>query len=202
MLRQTAAFGLNHLLDQHLWARERLRPHAGQIMEFRASPMPPVRLQIDESGHVGPADAGESDLVVTAKPGVIPFLVRRGPDTSQAFDFTGRADLADTVRDLLRHLDWDAEEDLSRLIGDVAAHRMASAGRDFVAWQREAAERLAQNFAEYVSEEQPLLMSRAQFESLSRQNTELLEALERLEQRVQRAEASAATPTQGSNNPG
>lgn len=202
MLGQTTAFGLNHLLDQHLWARERLRPHAGQVIEFRAPLMPPVRLQVDESGHVGPAEAGESDLVVTAKPGILPFLIRRGPDTSQAFDFTGRADLADTLRDLLRHLDWDAEEDLSRLVGDVAAHRMVSAGRDFVAWQREAAERLAQNFAEYISEEKPLLMSRAHLESLARQNAELLEALERLEQRVQRAEAAAGTPMQGSNNPG
>jgi len=27
------------------------------------------------------------------------------------------------------HLRWDVEEDLSRVVGDIAAHRMAQAGR-------------------------------------------------------------------------
>jgi ubiquinone biosynthesis protein UbiJ len=202
MLAQTAALGLNHLLDQHLWARERLRVHAGQSIEFRAPPLPSVRLLVGESGRVAAAPAGPSDLVVTARPGVLPFLVRRGPDVSQAFDFTGRPDLAETVGELMQHLDWDAEEDLSRLVGDVAAHRMVSAGRDFIGWQREAAERLAQNFAEYLSEERPLLVSRAQFETFMRENIQLLDSVEQLEQRLQRAEGPAAAATQDPGDPG
>ncbi|OGA26972.1 MAG: hypothetical protein A3I01_07575 [Betaproteobacteria bacterium RIFCSPLOWO2_02_FULL_65_24] len=201
MLGQTAAFGLNHLLDQHLWARERLRVHAGQSIEFRAPPLPSVRLLVEESGRVMAASEAASDLVVTVKAGVLPFLVRRGPDISQAFDFAGRADLADTVRDLLEHLEWDAEEDLSQLVGDIAAHRMVAAGRDFFAWQGEAAERLAQNFAEYLSEERPLLVSRAQFESFMRENIRVLDSVELLEQRLQRLEQDAGAPAQD-RNPG
>ena len=36
------------------------------------------------------------------------------------------------------HLAWDVEEDLSTVFGDVVAHRLASGGRAFAAWQRDA----------------------------------------------------------------
>jgi ubiquinone biosynthesis protein UbiJ len=196
MLAQMAAVGLNHLLDQHLWARERLRAHAGQSIEFSAPPFAAVRLLVEESGRVTGASEGASDLVVTVKPGALSFMARRGGELAHAFDFAGRDDLADTVRDLLEHLEWDPEEDLSRLVGDVAAHRMVSAGRSFLAWQRDAAERLAQNCAEYLSEERRLLVSRAQFESFMRDNTKVLDGVELLEQRLQRLERNAGAPTQ------
>lgn len=184
MLAQTAAFGLNHLLDQQLWAREKLRAHAGRVIELRSPPLPALQLRIDDAGRVAPASQVESDVVIAVKPGVLPFLLRRGPDTSQAFDIIGKADLAESLRDLLEHLEWDAEEDLSRLVGDAAAHRMVSSGRDLLAWQRGAAERLAQNFAEYLGEERPVLLRRPLFESFARETGELIDRLERLEERL------------------
>jgi len=75
----------------------------------------------------------------------------------------GNAGLASAVQDLFQRLEWDVEEDLSRIFGDIAAHRMASTGRELRAWQRDAFERTAQNFAEYWSEENPLLARRAEF---------------------------------------
>lgn len=184
MLAQTAAFGLNHLLEQQVWAREKLRAHVGKIIEFRSPLLPALQLRIDEAGRVAPASQGENDAVITVKPGVLPFLLRRGPDTWQAFDISGNADLAESLRHLIEHLEWDAEEDLSRLVGDVAAHRMASSGRDLLAWQRDAAERLAQNFAEYLGEERPVLLRRPLFESFVRETGELIDRVERLEARL------------------
>ena len=186
MLAQTAALALNHLLDQQVWAREKLRAHAGRIIEFRSPPLPSTQLRVDEAGRVTAAPQADSDLVVTVKPGVVPFLLRRGSDTSQAFEFTGHAGLGETVRELLQNLEWDAEEDLSRVVGDAAAHRMMAASRDLIAWQREAFERLAQNVAEYLGEERPVLLRRPLFESFARDNRELIEKLEKLEERVRR----------------
>jgi ubiquinone biosynthesis accessory factor UbiJ len=186
MLGQPAAFAFNHLLGQQMWAREKLRAHAGQVVEFRSPPLPSVQFRIDDDGRVAATSQAESDLVITVKSGVVPFLLRRGSDTSHAFEFTGRAALAETMRDLLQHLEWDPEEDLSRIVGDTAAHRMASAGRQLVAWQREAAERLAQNVAEYLGEERPVLLRRPLFESFAHQNRELIDRLEALEERVRR----------------
>ena len=54
----------------------------------------------------------------------------------------GNDKLAAEVLLLARHLRWDAEEALSRLIGDVAAHRVAGAGRALIAWHEDSARRL------------------------------------------------------------
>ena len=71
----------------------------------------------------------------------------------RVIDVSGNAKLAAEVLVLVRHLRWDAEEDLARVIGDVAAHRLAGWASGFVAWQRDAIARLADSAMEYVLEE-------------------------------------------------
>jgi ubiquinone biosynthesis protein UbiJ len=67
----------------------------------------------------------------------------------------GAADFAEALGSVLRKLDWDAEEDLSRVVGDIAAHRIVKTAGGFAAAQAEAARRLADNFAEYLRYERP-----------------------------------------------
>ena len=85
---------------------------------------------------------------------------------------------------LFRHLSWDFEEDLSGVFGDIVAHRLASAGKAFVAWQRDAALRLAESLAEYWTEEQPLLARPTDVESFCRDVDALRDDVARLEKRV------------------
>ena len=61
----------------------------------------------------------------------------------RAVDVAGNAGLAAEVLVLARHLRWDVEEELSRVVGDVAAHRLAGAARAFAAWHADAAQRVA-----------------------------------------------------------
>jgi ubiquinone biosynthesis accessory factor UbiJ len=87
---------------------------------------------------------------------------------------------------LARHLRWDAEEDLSRFVGDIAAHRLAEAGRAFAAWHLDAAQRLAAAVADYATEEKQLLARRADLEALGEALARLRDAIARLEKRVER----------------
>ena len=97
----------------------------------------------------------------------------------------GNADLASTVQHLFRHLRWDIAEDLSRIFGDVLAQRMVTESRHFAAWNREAAEKLAQNFAEYWTEEQPLLARPAEVRQFLADADQLRDDLARLEKRIE-----------------
>lgn len=188
MIAQGFAAALNHLLGEQPWARERLRTHAGRTVEFRVPPWPAVRFAIAESGLAKPAsEKAEIDLVVTLKPAALPVLLSRGRDAVKDLDFRGPEDLAASVQELLMKLQWDIEEDLARVLGDVAAHRIALAARDFAAWQREALERLGQNFVEYWTEEQVLLARRAEFESFARELDELRRAAAQFQERVESA---------------
>ncbi len=185
MISQSAALALNHLLDQQAWARERLAPHAGLRMEFRTPPLPPARLLILESGRVSEAGGEQSDLCVTLDPLALPLLLTRRPDALSHVDMSGPEPLAAAVRALMLELRWDLEEDLSRVMGDVPAHRLVEAGRGALQWQRDAGERLARNFTEYWTEEQPLLARRADLERLAREVEALHAELDRLQQQLE-----------------
>jgi ubiquinone biosynthesis protein UbiJ len=89
------------------------------------------------------------------------------------------------VQYLFRHLRWDLAEDLSKVFGDVFAQRMVSEGRRFAAWNREAGEKLAQNFAEYWIEEQPLLARPADVRQFLTDADQLRDDLARLQKRIE-----------------
>lgn len=191
MFERGAAAGLNHLLAQQPWAAERLKAFAGQCAEFRCPPFPDLRFAILESGLVqeAPEDAA-SALVVKLTPSTLPLVLARDEAALKKIEIEGSAELANAVQHLFRNLAWDIEEDLSRLFPDVVAHRLAEGGRAFAAWQVEAATRLAENLAEYLTEEQPLLARPADLDKFSRQADALREDAARLEKRIERLEST------------
>jgi ubiquinone biosynthesis accessory factor UbiJ len=89
---------------------------------------------------------------------------------------------------LVRNLSWDVEEDLSRVVGDIAAHRMVGTARGFARWSRDAALRMGQGAAEYWTEESPLVASRVKVEGFARDVSEIRDAVARLEERIERLE--------------
>src|SRR5215831_16086660 len=189
MIERGAVAALNHVLSQHALATERLRAFAGQSVEIRCPPFPDVRLRITEAGLVERAPGGAaSALVVRLGPGALPLLAMGDERARGQIGIEGQADLAGAVDELFRTLRWDFEEDLSRVFGDVVAHRLASGGRDLAAWQRDAVQRLAENLAEYWTEEQPLLLRPADAEKLYRNSRTLQDDVARLEKRIERLE--------------
>jgi ubiquinone biosynthesis accessory factor UbiJ len=182
-------FLLNRLLASEAWARARLAPFAGETVELRAPPLPTLRLRILEGGSVQAGDRDENDsphLLMTLRPDLLVAFVRGEEHAMRSVDVEGDAKLAAEVLVLARHLRWDAEEDLSRLVGDVAAHRLAEAGRAFAAWHLDAAQRLAAAFADYVTEEKQLLARRAHLDALGASVARLRDAIARLDKRIER----------------
>jgi ubiquinone biosynthesis accessory factor UbiJ len=192
MIELPSVAALNHLLKGQPWARERLRPFAGRLILFRLTPMPDVGLRILDSGLVesGAKNSG-ADLTVTIKPAALPHLLARDESAMAQVELSGPVDLASTVQLLFRELTWDFEEDLSKVVGDVVAHRITGAARDFLAWQKDAASRLSQNFAEYLTEERPLLVPAVDITALRRTLETLNEDCEHLERRLEKVEARA-----------
>jgi len=214
MLRRSATQALNHLLRQQQWAAERLKPFAGRSVEFRLAPLPDLRLVITAEGLLEKAHATSdasaagktsldaatnhpaADLTVTLKPTALPHFLRRDEEGLRALlrevELTGQADLAQVVQGLFRELKWDVEEDLSRVVGDVVAHRMAETGRSLFAWQKDAAQRMAQNFAEYWTEENPMLLHSDELARFSADVSVLRDKVDALEQRLARLQRPTA----------
>lgn len=192
MLERGAIAALNHLLAQQGWAAERLRIFAGQSAEFRNPPFPDLRVTVLENGFLDRARTDSAaSLVVKLKSSALPLLLARNESALRAVEIEGSAEFANTVQHLFRHLTWDVEEDLSKFLGDVVAHRLVSQARILAAWQREAATRLAENLAEYWTEEQPLLARAPDVEKFKRDVDALRDDAERIEKRIERLERTA-----------
>jgi ubiquinone biosynthesis protein UbiJ len=98
----------------------------------------------------------------------------------------GSAEFAEALGFVIRNLRWDAEEDLSRVVGDVAAHRLVKGSRELATRQQQAAQNFAANLAEYFTEEQPLIARQADIATFSADIDRLRDDVARLEKRLQR----------------
>jgi len=180
---------LNHLLRANAWARESLKPHAGKTVCVRCLPFS-ASLVVLESGEVAPAPAGVApDATLTVTPGLLLRMATRDDSAWRDIAIDGDTALAGAVHHLWRHLRWDAEEDLSRVFGDVAAHRMADSARALGHWARISGENLARSFTEYVTEERPSVAATHDIRRFAADVDLLRDDLARLEKRIARLAA-------------
>jgi ubiquinone biosynthesis protein UbiJ len=181
------AAALNHLLDSEPWARERLAPFAGEALELRAPPLPALRLRVAPDGRLAAAarEAAPS-LTVTFGADALAAAAKGEEHLLRAIRVEGNAGLASEVMFLFRHLRWDIEEELAKVFGDAAAHRVAGMMRGAVAWHAEAAQRIAEAMVEYATEENPLLVQRGELKENAVRLAQLRDGLERLEKRLER----------------
>lgn len=189
-----ASRAVNHVLRSAPLALERLRRHAGRTAEFRVGPVA-VALTVQTTGEVAAALPGAPrDLHVRISPFLLPRLALGEEAAFREIGMEGDMELAQEISYLARNLDWDLEEDLSRVVGDIAAHRLVSGARSVSRWGREAALRSAQGAAEFLTEERPVIASRVKVEGFVREVAELRDAAERLEKRVERLETRPRLP--------
>ena len=180
----------NHLLAQEDWARERLKPFAGQSVCLRLGALA-LSLAVRPDGRFAPADdaAAQAPTVTITLPPDAPL--RALTDRQAVFTaahIAGPAEFAETLGFVFRNLDWDAESDLARVVGDVAAHRLVGSGRNFARWHQRQATNLALNVAEYLTEENPTIARRADISDFCAQTAALAAELGALEARIARLE--------------
>lgn len=103
-------------------------------------------------------------------------------------DLTGDAATAQRFQDLLDHAKPDVEEELSRAIGDVAAHQLAEFARGVGNWARGARSTMGDNIREYLQEERRDLPTRYEVEQFSLRVGKLRDDVERIAARLKRLE--------------
>ena len=106
-------------------------------------------------------------------------------------DLTGDAATAQNFQALLDHAKPDVEEELSRVIGDVAAHQLAEFARGVGNWARGARSTIGDNVREYLQEERRDLPTRYEVEQFSRCVGELRDDVERIAARLKRLESTS-----------
>lgn len=176
-----AAF--NHVLDQAGWARQKLIPFAGRTANISVLPLA-FSFAIDDGGRLVASQAAVADVEITL-PANTPLLALQGPEqVMKAARINGLAEFADTLGFVLRNLRWDIEEDLSKVVGDIAARRLVALLNSFAGWQREAIRNLSENVGEYLIEEKQALVKSAELAVFSDEIIQLRAHLEQAEARL------------------
>jgi ubiquinone biosynthesis protein UbiJ len=181
----TAAAAINHVLRTNAWARERLLPFAGKTARFNLFPTA-CTLTVRNGGEVGPAAAGAAPDVTLSATMPVALRALAGDEAAwNAATVDGDTAFAQEISYLVRHLKWDVEEDLSRVFGDIAAHRIAEGGRALNRWREQTRDNVTQAFAEYWTEERPLIAKRRDVEQFNHDVDALRDDVERLEKRLE-----------------
>ncbi len=136
-------------------------------------------------------DEDESDCTIRGLPVT---LLRAGMSGSAdglrqgAAEISGDPGVAQDFQRLLDLAKPDWEEELSRVFGDVAAHQLGNLARGLVGWGRKAADTLARDGGEYLTEESRNLPTRFELEEFLDEVDRLRDDVDRFAARLERLE--------------
>ena len=181
-----AAFS-NRVLSDYPAAQKQLATAAGKVVGVNVGALS-MRVGFTGEGRVALVGDGNLnprvDLTISIPIASLTGLAAKAPEAFNRIKFDGDSELAATLSDIARNVEWDSEADLARFVGVVAAQRMVGAAQGARTWQGEAAERLAANMAEYLVEEKQAFISRRTLEVFTLANEQLRDDLARLDARL------------------
>ena len=188
---------LNHVLVQSDWALARLQPFVGQVAAFHLSGLT-FRLAVEPNGGLRFASTDEPTAVDIEVPAEALRRIAQGKEAVlAAARLRGKADFAEAIGFVIRHVRWDLEDDLSRLVGDVAAHRVAGAAARFEQAARDSFGRLVDSGSEYLRHEIAALADASAVGDFGHDVDELRDGVERLDARLRALEARVGLAPRG-----
>ena len=103
-----------------------------------------------------------------------------------AVDIQGDTDTGEQFQDILSAVDWDWEDQLSRITGDVIAHQTGKLARKATLFIKNSHNTLQQDVSEYLQEEVRLLPARIEVGYFLEEVDQLRADVDRLSARVDR----------------
>ena len=187
MFKQLATQLLQHLLSQNTWAFSALQQFAGKSVAFHIA-LINTSLVILENGNLaigGSTGSNASpDATVTISPNVALKLILRDASAKNQIDITGDTHLVTELSRVLQNISWDYEEDLSKLTGDAAAHKIGEWSRETIAGVKKQSVNVAEMVSEYWQEEMPMIAKKRHVEEFVAQVDTLRADVERAEKRL------------------
>lgn len=182
---------INHLLAQEAWARAKLVPHAGKVAVFDTGLMA-VRLKVAADGMLETATDDEAATVtIRVQLSDLPMIMQNRERAFSYVKIEGDADFANTISQLSQSLRWEAEDDLAKAVGDIAAHRIAGGARSAFDGVKALHRSVTENVAEYFLEENPMLMRPQAIAEFTNDVTRLRDDVARLAKRIEKLKDNA-----------
>ena len=194
-LSAAASATINHLLAQEDWARAALRRHSGKLACIDTGHLQ-LRLRVAADGLLEAARAEDvASVTIHVKLSDLPLIAQNRERAFSYVRIEGDAEFANTISQLSKGLRWEPEHDLERLFGPIGATRLAGGARSAVQNARATGRRLAENVAEFLVEERPVLVRPNDVEAFGDGVVRLRDDVERAAKRIAKLEQLLAQKT-------
>ena len=182
MIQKIKKIILYHLLSQNDWMQTKLIDHKNKVVVIEISSIKLI-LKIDEKGLLHSLyESEEFDCVI--KLTVNDFINQLINKKNGNISIKGDLELANQVSQVLRGVEWDVEEDLSKYLGDIPAIQATKFLKKVVANSQENVENITGAFIEYWQEENKILTKKRDVEIFNSAVDKIVEDTERLEAKM------------------
>ncbi len=133
------------------------------------------------------SDASNAQATISGSPLGLLSLARQTQAKNlgdSGVSISGDAEVAQGFSELLKAAKPDLEEELSRLVGDVAAHQLGVTAKHLLDFGKRATHTFAQNVGEYLTEESRDVPHRFEVDDFARQVDTLRDDVERAAARL------------------
>jgi ubiquinone biosynthesis accessory factor UbiJ len=187
-----AIAAINHLLAQEAWARDALALHGGKEACIDTGHLR-LRMRVARDGMVEDSNSEDpANVTIHVKLTDLPLIAQNRDRAFSYVRIEGDAEFANTISQLSKGLRWDAEHDLERFLGPIGATRLVGGAKSVASGVLDTGRRLADNVAEYLLEENPVLIRPAVVEEFTDDVSRLRDDVERIDKRIARLEQKAA----------
>ncbi len=183
---------INHLLAQEAWARATLGLHAGKEALIDTGAVQ-LRMRVTRDGMVEPGSADmPATVTIRVKLSDLPLILQNRDRAFSYVKIEGDAEFANTISQLSKGLRWEAEHDLEKFFGPIAAARLADGARSAATGVAATGKKFAENVAEFLLEERAVLIRPSQVSDMADAITRLRDDVERAAKRLEKLEAKLA----------
>lgn len=189
---------INRQIEAKSPARELCSGLADRVMAIRIKNMAIAIYLLVDQDQISLSTDYEQDPDVVVSGSLLDLAQLAGPAGASVIrdgdiELSGDAHLAEDFQKLLRYGRPDLEEELSGVIGDLAAHGIGEIFRGVGEWGREARATMQQNIGEYLQEESRTVPTRDEVNAFRGQVDTLRDDVARFEARLKIIEAESAS---------
>jgi len=187
MLKPLATKILQHLIAQNSWANALLHPFAGQSVQFNIAVLHSTLVILEDGGLSVAGETASPQATVTIPASILLRLLAKDESAKHHIIVEGDTHLASELGKVLGNMRWDATEDLSRVIGDIPAQKMADFASQTADTVKKTSINLAEMVSEYWQEEKPMIAKKTVVTTFIEEVDTLRADVARLEKRIDKA---------------
>ena len=184
MIKQVATHFLQHLTNQNNWSKSLLIPFAGRIVSFNFTLIQANLIILEDGSLAISAESATPEASIHVPPSLALRLLAGDENAKMLIKIDGDTQLASEISKVLQNMRWDVEEDLSKITGDIAAHKIGEISRKTFFEVKTQGKNLVEMLSEYWQEEQPLLAKKRHVEQFNSQVDAIKSDVARFEKRV------------------